>query len=318
MKSDRQDQMISIVIPIYNEEDNINKLCLLVTDIMKSIGKSFEIIFVDDGSTDSSFNILRSICRDNEKIKAISLSRNFGHQVAITAGMDFARGEAVIMMDGDLQHPPELIPELLDKWEQGYEVVYTIRKETRNIGLLKKWSSKGFYKIINYLSGTYIPEDSADFRLLDKKVVNDLKDFNERSRFIRGLVSWVGYRQKGLVYKANPRLTGKSKYSFRKMLKFAFDGITSFSSTPLYISAFLGLAVSGISFIYGLYVIYAAIFTDKVIPGWASIVVVVLFLGGIQLISLGIIGAYLGRVFNEVKKRPLYLINKTLGFNDKL
>ena len=308
--------MISIIMPVFNEQEALPQLYRRVSEVMKCVNMPFELIFVNDGSTDKSLEIALGLCQEDKNVKVLELSRNFGHQVALMAGLDYAKGDAVITMDADLQHPPELIPELIKKWREGYDVVYTCRQRTADTGPLKNITSHLFYTIVNHLSEVDIPPGAADFRLLDRKVVEAFRTLGERALFHRGLVSWVGYRQTAIHYEARERYGGKSKYSFLRMLRFAADGITSFSSIPLYVSAFIGMLISAVSFVYAAFAIYAWLFTDRVVEGWTSVIVAVLFLGGIHLITLGIQGAYLGRIYNEVKGRPRYLVRRTYGFDE--
>jgi polyisoprenyl-phosphate glycosyltransferase len=305
--------MISIVVPVYNEEGNLPELYHRITAVMKHMRLPFELIFVDDGSTDRSLDTMLRLSEKDKNVKIIQLSRNFGHQLAIIAGIDHAHGEAVIMMDSDLQHPPELIEKLVEKWYEGNDVVYTCRDQTQDAGLLKNFTAQCFYTLVNYLAEVNISTGTADFRLLDRRVVESLRTFEERSIFLRGIINWVGYRQASISYRADARYSGESKYSFLKMLRFAIDGITSFSSVPLYLSAFLGILISLFSFIYGTLIIYARLFTDRLVEGWTSVMVVILFLGGIHLITQGIQGIYLGQVYKEVKGRPRYLIRRVYG-----
>ena len=308
--------MISVVVPVFNEEEVLPQFYDRLSQVFRCIDMRVEIIFVDDGSTDKSLEIILSLCERDKNLKILQFSRNFGHQAAILAGMQNAKGDAVITMDADLQHPPEIIPELVTRWREGYEIVYTCRESTADITIIKKITSKYFYKMINSLSNINIPDGAADFRLLDRKVVDALRTFNERSLFLRGLVSWMGYRRIGIPYKAPARAGGISKYSFIRMLGFAADGITSFSSFPLYISALIGIAISFLGFIYAAFVLYTWLFTARTIEGWTSLMIVVLLLGGIQLITLGVIGAYLGRIYGETKRRPRYLIRRKFGFEE--
>jgi len=307
--------MLSIILPCFNEEENIDSLYSDLCSILQKVGGSYELIFIDDGSTDNSLSKLKRFCTIDDRVRIIELSRNFGHQSAITAGLDYARGDAVIMMDADLQHPPELIPLLIDKWEEGYEIVYTVRNDPPGTPFFKKLTAKVFYKVINVLAKIKVPENSADFRLLDRKVVNNIKTLKEKIKFFRGIVSWIGFKQCAITYDAAPRLAGRSKYTFWKMLKFAFDGITSFSAFPLHIATILGFIVSVFSFIYGVYAIYIRFFTEKALPGWTSVLAGILFLGGAQLISLGVIGEYLNRIFTETKSRPEYIVRNIHGGN---
>jgi dolichol-phosphate mannosyltransferase len=276
-----------------------------------------EIIFVDDGSRDASLALLRDLGKVMKNIRIISFSRNFGHQFAITAGLDRARGDAVVIIDGDLQDPPEIIPEMLKKWREGYTVVYGVRARRKGEGFFKLLTAKLFYRLMKTLSDTDIPVDAGDFRLLDKKVVETLRGIREENRYLRGLISWTGFSQYGLPYQRDRRYAGKTKFTFRKMIKFAFDGILSFSDKPLKITSYLGFLFTLVSFIIGLRIIIGKIQDPQVaVSGWTSMILAVLFIGGIQLISLGILGLYLGRQYREVKKRPLYVIAETFGYED--
>lgn len=305
--------MISIVVPVFNEEQNLSELYRRISAVMNRILLPFELIFVDDGSTDESLHVMLELSEKDENIKVIQFSRNFGHQLAIMAGIDYAKGEAVITMDSDLQHPPELIEQLIEKWHEGYDVVYTCRDRTQDVGFFKNLTSRLFYTIISRLAEVSISPGTADFRLLDRKVVESLRAFGERSIFLRGIVNWMGYHQIAIRYRAAARYSGESKYSFLKMLRFAVDGVTSFSSIPLYLSTFVGIIISVCSFLYAGLVIYMRLFTDRVVEGWTSVMVALLFLGGIHLITLGVHGIYLWRVYKEVKGRPRYLIRRVYG-----
>jgi polyisoprenyl-phosphate glycosyltransferase len=305
--------MISIVIPVFNEEGNLPELYRRITAVMRYIRHSYELIFVDDGSTDRSLQVMLDISEKDKSVKIIQLTRNFGHQLAIIAGIDHARGDAVIMMDSDLQHPPELIEKLVEKWHDGNDVVYTCRDQTQEESLFKKWTAQCFYILANYLVEVKISTGTADFRLLDRRVVESLQTLEERSIFLRGIIDWVGYRQTSISYRADARYSGESKYSFLRMLRFAIDGITSFSSVPLYLSSLLGILISFCSFVYGTIIIYVRLFTDRLVEGWTSVMVLILFLGGIHLITQGIHSIYLGQVYREVKGRPRYLIRRIYG-----
>jgi dolichol-phosphate mannosyltransferase len=300
---------ISIVVPIYNEAGNIKILIERINSVFVN-NDQFEILFVNDGSTDDTLAVLRSFSQLNSNVKYISFSRNFGHQNALRAGLDHAVGDCVISMDGDLQHLPEVIPELIVQWKAGYDVVYTIRKENEVTGFYKQASSNFFYKLLNYMSDVKIEKGSADFRLLDKKVVLEIIKFKENPIFFRGLVNWVGFKQIGIDYFPDQRNWGETKYSLKKMIKFALLGITSFSIKPLHFSTFIGVLVAISSFLYGIYAIIIKFFTNQAIPGWTSILIVITFLGGLQLIMIGILGEYLGKLFIEAKNRPAYIINE--------
>lgn len=305
-------KLISIVVPVFNEQDNLKVFYQEICNYMKPLLYNFELIFVDDGSTDNSAAILQNLTQQDIRVRAILLARNFGHQIALTCGLDYALGDAVITMDGDMQHPPEMLPLLINKWENGFDVVQTIRVDTQGVSRFKRYTSKLFYQVINAMSNNRIVEGGSDFRLLDRKVVDTLKNFKEKARFIRGIVSAVGYRQTYVEFVASRRFAGYSKFSLQKMLKFALDGITAYSKMPLRLAFYLGLISGTLSFILTLNVLYTKLFTTEAVPGWATIAVSVLFLGGLQLIGLGIIGEYIGRIFEEVKQRPLYWVSSEL------
>lgn len=300
---------ISIVIPLLNEEGNIPILYNTLLPVVEKISSDYEIIFVDDGSKDHSFELISNIGDQNNKVLGISLSRNFGHQIALTAGIEHASGEVVITLDADMQHPPEIIADLYKKYQQGYDIVNTIRKETADSSTFKRISSRYFYKIINNLSDLHIEPNSADFRLMNRKTVDAFLKLKEKDRFTRGIISWMGYKQAQVEYTAPQRFSGESKYSVFKMFRFAADGITSFSAKPLRISFYAGLIVSFVGLLYAIYAIIEY-FKGNTSPGWASTLVSILIIGGIQLISIGIIGEYLARVFNEAKGRPMYLVKQ--------
>jgi dolichol-phosphate mannosyltransferase len=301
--------MISIVIPSYNESGNIEGITSkLLHELQQE--ENFEIIFVDDGSTDGTLKEIKKVMGISKSVKFISLSRNFGHQRALKAGLDHARGDCVIMMDADLQHPPEMVPVLIEKWRQGNDVVYTIRKDSADVNYFKRLTSKYFYRFINSLSDVQIPSGAADFRLIDRKVLEQLVNVKEHWLFIRGIISWIGFRQIGIEYTVQARHSGKSKYTIRKMFSFAIQGLTSFSILPLRLSIILGIFFSLFAFLYGIYALYMKFFTDAVIKGWTSILISVLLLGGIQLVCLGVIGEYLGKMFIETKRRPSYIVRE--------
>lgn len=305
-----QQTTVSLIVPCFNEEGNIEAIYQLIKNELNDF-IDFELIFVDDGSTDNTLLKIIQLSQQDPKVRYINLSRNFGHQNALKAGLDFANGDCVISLDADLQHPPRLIKEFIQKWQEGYEVVYSVRKDDSDLGFFKRITSKLFYKFINLFSDTSIQQGAADFRLLDRKVVNVIKSLPENYLFIRGLTSWVGFRQIGIEYKSEKRFSGKTKYSLKRMIHFASSGITSFSTKPLRLSIYLGFFIAIISFIYGLFAIYEAIFTSNVIQGWTSVIVSVLFIGGIQLIMIGILGEYLGKLFMENKRRPNYVVKET-------
>ncbi len=301
---------ISVIVPCFNEEESLTTFNQTLIRCLPET-YSFEIIYVNDGSSDNTFRIITSLAKSNPAIKYISFSRNFGHQNALKAGYDFASGDCAISLDADLQHPPAVIPELIAKWEEGFEIVNTMRNDHASISFSKKISSRIFYQIMRKLSDVNIENGMADFRLIDKKVLKQLKLFNENYLFFRGIIPWMGFRQTIVPFTANERFAGTTKYTFQKMLKFATTGVTAFSVKPLKISIYLGSVIAMVSFIYGLYAAYIHIFTDRAITGWTSVIFSVLFIGGINLLMLGIIGEYLGKLFIENKRRPNYLISDT-------
>lgn len=306
--------LISVVVPIYNEAPILPELHRRLSAALSSLSEAYELVFVNDGSQDGSADLLRAMVSSDRHVRLIDLSRNFGHQIAITAGMDHAAGAAVVVIDGDLQDPPEVIPELVAKWQEGYDVVYAIRERREGESFFKRATAAAFYRLINRITNVDIPVDTGDFRLMSRRAVEALKKVRERNRFIRGLVSWLGFRQTGVRFVRQERFAGQTKYPLRKMLKFAFDGITSFSFLPLQLATYLGFVVSVASFLGILYVIYLRLFTQETILGWASLMAAILFLGGVQLITLGIIGEYIGRIYDESKGRPLYFTQEVLGF----
>lgn len=307
--------LISIVVPVYNEEENIRTFYDAVTEVMSGLEYDHELIYVDDGSFDSSAMILREIAFNDKRVKVILLARNFGHQLALTCGLDFAHGDAVITMDGDMQHPPALIPELVRLWESGYDVVRTIRDSTEDATWAKAFTSKYYYKLMNKMASVPIVEGGSDFRLLNRKALETLKRFREHGRFLRGIVGDLGYRQAELHFVAPPRFAGVSKFNVRKMLHFALDGVTAFSRVPLRAALYGGIICGGISFLLILHIIYVYL-TGQALNGWTTLGVSILFLGGIQLIGIGIIGEYVGRVFEEVKQRPLYWVKSAINFEE--
>lgn len=301
---------ISIVIPAHNEEGNVALVHEKISQVFAGLdGYDFEVIFVNDGSRDRTQEKLEELAALHHEVKFIEFSRNFGHQPAVKAGMDLARGNAVISMDGDLQHPPELIPQMIRKWEEGYDIVFTVRKYPKEISLFKRKTSDFFYKILSKLSDVNLTKGGgSDFRLMDAGAVDVMRNFKEDDLFLRGLTSWMGFRQAGIEFTANERISGESSYNLKKMITFAFTGITAFSVKPLYIAAYLGFLFSGLSVVgYGIYVIYSFVARTE-ISGWASLIMTIVFFGGLQLIILGIIGIYLGKIFKQVKDRPNYII----------
>lgn len=306
---------VSIVVPVHNEEVNIDYLFERLESVLHSLKLNYEIICVDDGSKDNTLACLIKHHYHNSAIKVVSLSRNFGKEIALTAGIDYANGAAVVPIDADLQDPPELIRELVAKWREGYDVVYATRRSRQGESWLKRFTANSFYRVICRMSRVPIPRNTGDFRLLDRRVVEVLKQMPERTRFMKGLFAWVGFKQISIFYDRAPRYKGKTKWNYWRLWNFAVDGITSFSLVPLKIWSYMGVILSLFAFFYAAFLIIRTLILGIVVPGYASLMVVNLFLGGIQLITLGIIGEYLGRVYEEVKQRPLYLVRNCYGFN---
>ncbi|HET6446000.1 MAG TPA: glycosyltransferase family 2 protein [candidate division Zixibacteria bacterium] len=315
---DQDQPLVSIVIPVYNEEEVLEVLYSRLSTAMDQIEGSWELILVDDGSADDSSAIIQKLHEQDPRVKGISFSRNFGFQEAVTAGLTYARGRAVILSDADLQDPPEIIPEMVEKWREGSDVVYGVRSSREGETWFKKLTAVAFYRLIRQITSVEIPLDTGDFRLMDRRVVNAILRMPERNRFLRGMVPWVGYNQIGLTYEREARYAGQSKFkSVRQMVPFAVDAITSFSYFPLQIATIFGFIIAGISLIAIFAVVILRIFGPTgELSGQATTLVAVLFLGGVQLISLGIIGEYLGRIYDEVKDRPLFLIDKTWGIKE--
>ena len=300
----------SIIAPIFNELENIPELYPRVRDVMDQTGEPWELILVDDGSTDGSTDVIRTLAENDERVKPVIFARNFGHQIAVTAGLDYSRGDAVIIIDADLQDPPEVILDLIEKWREGYEVVYAVRGEREGESWFKKTTASLFYRVIFRITDVNIPLDTGDFRLMDRKVVNIMNQMRERHRFLRGMSSWVGFKQIGVTYKRKARFAGETKYPFSKMLKLALNAITSFSYFPLQLATYIGFITAGLSVIAIPVVVLLRLITGTTLEGQATTLIIVLFLGGVQLISLGIIGEYIGRIYDEAKGRPLYIVSE--------
>lgn len=305
---------LSIVIPMYNEESNIDYLFERLQSVLDQMNLTYEFVCVNDGSRDKTLSFLIAHHQRNPNIKVIDLSRNFGKEIALSAGIDFAQGQAVIPIDADLQDPPELIADLVNKWREGYDVVYATRRSRQSEGWLKRFTANLFYRLISRISRVPIPRDTGDFRLIDRQVVEALKKMPERTRFMKGLFAWVGYRQTSVYYDRPQRYKGKTTWNYWKLWNFALDGITSFSLIPLKVWTYIGLSLSLMAFLYATFLILRTLIFGVDVPGYASLMVVVLFLGGVQLITLGVIGEYVGRIFEEVKNRPLYLVRNSYGF----
>ena len=304
---------LSVVVPLYCEESNLDRLFERLEKVLSELGMPYEIVCVDDGSHDNTLAGLSQHHKRNSCIKVIALSRNFGKEVALTAGIDYAIGSAVVPIDADLQDPPELISSLVAKWREGYDVVYARRRSREGESWLKKATANSFYRVMEKMSNVPIPRDTGDFRLLDRRVVDVLKQLPERTRFMKGLFAWVGYRQTEVVYDREARHSGETKWNYWRLWNFAIDGIASFSLAPLRIWSYVGVSFAMLSFLYGSFLFLRTLISGSDVPGYASLMVAILFLGGVQMVSLGILGEYLGRVYEEVKGRPLYLVRDTLG-----
>jgi dolichol-phosphate mannosyltransferase len=301
----------SIIAPIFNESGNIPDLYSRVRDVLDSTGESWELILIDDGSTDDSADLIRSYAIQDDRVRPVIFARNFGHQIAVTAGLDYCRGDAVVIIDSDLQDPPELILDLITKWKEGYEVVYAVREEREGEGWFKLITAALFYRMISSITDVNIPMDAGDFRLLDRKVVDVLHQMREKHRFLRGMSSWVGFRQTGVPYRRVARQVGETKYPFRKMFRLAINAVTSFSYFPLQLATYVGFIAAGISILSIPIVIAIRLWgTETPLLGQTTTLIAVLFLGGVQLISLGILGEYIGRLYDEAKGRPLYIVRE--------
>ena len=316
MKDNQKEVICSVVIPAYNEEAVIQVTYERLKEVMNSSGVSYELVFVNDGSKDNTMQILREIAKKDEQVKVLDFSRNFGHQIAITAGMDYAEGDAIVVIDADLQDPPEIILQMLEKWREGYEVVYGKRIKRKGETFFKKITARIFYRTLNKLTDVDIPVDTGDFRLIDRKVCDALMKVNERNRYMRGIISWLGFKSTPVEFVRHERYAGETKYPLKKMFKFATDAIMSFSYKPLKLASFIGALISIAAFLYLIYVVIIGLFTDQTIQGWASTVAIMLFFNGIILLMLGIIGEYIGRIYDEAKGRPLYLIRETINTKD--
>ena len=311
--SDRSVPMVSLVVPVFNEQEVIGTFYERASQALRALdGMTYELIFIDDGSRDTSYRQLAAFAARDPHVRVLKFSRNFGHQIAISAGIDHAAGECVAVIDADLQDPPEVVAAMVEQWQQGFDVVYGVRSDRAGETRLKLWTASMFYRLLGRLTNIHIPANVGDFRLMSRRVVDQVKNLREKDRFVRGLVSWVGFRQTGVVYRRDARYAGETKYPFRKMLKFSFDGITSFSTVPLKLATWMGSATAILAFLY-----LISVFVQKLlgytVEGWATIMVAVLFIGSVQLICLGILGEYLGRIFNEVKPRPMYVIEEVLA-----
>ncbi len=308
---------LSVVIPIYNNAVCLNELYDRLSAVLSNAEiESYEVIFVDDGSRDNSREILRGFGKLDSRMKLIALTRNFGHQFAITAGFDCSKGDVVLVMDGDLQDPPEVIPDFLKKWREGYDVVYGVRLERPGDSRFKRWTAALFYRFLRRLTRTEIVVDSGDFRLLSRRAMDSFNQLRERSRFVRGMVSWLGYPQAPVYYRRAPRWAGESQYSLQKLVRLALDGVFSFSDVPLRIATWIGFSGVAMCLLYFGYIIFLKLVLGVPVQGWASLVAIVLFIGSVQLTILGVMGQYVGRMYEELKGRPLYVVQERVGFED--
>jgi len=311
--------LISVVVPVYSEQELLAEFYARTKKVLGGLDPTYrhEILFVDDGSTDRSPEILAELARSDSAVRVISFARNFGHQIAITAGLDHARGDVAVIIDSDLQDPPEVIPQMLDKWKEGFKVVYGVRIARDGETGFKRATAKAFYRLLSHLSDTPIPIDSGDFRLIDRKVIDALGEIREQSRYLRGLVSWIGFKQCGVPYHRDSRQAGATKFPLRKMMAFALDGISSFSERPLRLSSHLGFLATAASILAMLFIIVGKLMHPELsVGGWASVMVAVLFLGGVQLVCIGILGEYIGRIFRQAKARPLYIVADRINFTE--
>lgn len=302
----------SVVIPAYNEQESIDEAYRRLTHVMRSMNEPYELVFVNDGSRDRTAEIIAGFCANDSAVKLVNFTRNFGHMSAISAGMDYARGEAIFVIDADLQDPPEVFAEMAIKWREGYHVVYGKRKKREGESLFKKLSAKVFYRLINSMTTIELPLDTGEFRLIDRKVCDAVNRLPEKNRYIRGLVSWVGFKQVAVEYVRHERFAGETKYPLKKMIAFAMDAIIAFSYKPLRLATGLGFLISIFSFVYMMVILYERFFTDRIISGWASTMVVMLFTQGMVLIIMGLMGEYIGRIYKEIKNRPAYIVQEVI------
>lgn len=308
---------LSIVVPAYNEEAGLPAFVKAVSHALEKLGESWEIVFVNDGSKDETLSVLQSLRAKDSRIKIVDFARNFGNQIAVSAGLRYAKGDAVVTMDADLQHPPEMLAEMVRLWKEGYHCVYTVRKYDKKSGFFKSWTSSLFRNFLNTVSDLNLPEGLSDFRLLDRRIVDYLNSMNESSRFFRAMIYWLGFKRIGIPFTCNPRLEGASKFSAAKLLQLSFDGMTSFTTKPLRWITYSGVFVAAVSFAYALYVLFETFAFGLITPGWPTLIIAVLFLGGVQLISLGIVGEYVGRIYMEIKQRPLFVVQEKYGIDSE-
>ena len=307
----------SVIIPAYNEQEVINETYKRLTNVMTGMGESYELIFINDGSSDETALLIAEFCKRDPSVRLINFTRNFGHMSAISAGMEHSRGQAIFVIDADMQDPPEIFPEMAEKWKEGYHVIYGRRIKRKGDSIFKKWTAKIFYRFLRLMTSVDLPSDTGDFRLIDRKVCDAVNKLPEKSRYIRGLVSWVGFKQIPVDYEREERFAGVTKYPLRKMIKFAMDAITSFSYKPLKLATMLGFFISVLSFIYILFIFYQRFVTHQAIPGWASTVAPILFIQGIILMIMGLMGEYIGRIYTELQNRPNYIIQEIIEQSDE-
>jgi polyisoprenyl-phosphate glycosyltransferase len=310
---EKKAELLSVVVPAYNEEEVLEEFYDRLIGVLSGLSMNFEILFVNDGSTDKTLNVLNTLRDKDEHVAILDLSRNFGKEIALSAGLQNAIGDAVIMIDADLQHPPELLPEFIKEWKNGFDVVYGKRVKRKEEALFKKFTAYIFYKFIQRLTRVKLPENAGDFRLLSRRAVNAVNSMKEYHRFMKGLFTWIGYPQKAVLYNCNPRKAGKTKWNYWGLWNLAIEGITSFTTIPLKIATYIGMITALGSFIYGINITVKTLFLGNPVAGYPSLIVIILFLGGIQLVSIGVIGEYLGRIFNETKQRPLFFVNNYLA-----
>ena len=303
----------SVVVPAYNEQEVINETYKRLTAVMQDMGEAYELVFVNDGSKDKTAELIAGFCAEDVNVRLINFSRNFGHMPAISAGMEYAKGDAVFIIDADLQDPPEIFPQMAEKWKEGFHVVYGQRKKREGESLFKKLSAKIFYRFLRSMTSVDLPLDTGEFRLIDRKVCDAVNKLPEKTRYIRGLVSWVGFKQAAVLYVRNERFAGETKYPLRKMIVFAMDAITAFSFKPLRLATTLGFLMAFFSFVYLIVIFYQRFFTEATVTGWASTIGVLLFTQGIVMMLLGIMGEYIGRLYEEVKSRPAYIVQEVIG-----
>ncbi|WP_256761213.1 glycosyltransferase family 2 protein [Cohnella sp. WQ 127256] len=311
----QQTCFLSVVVPMYNEEEVIEVTYNRLKVVLDKLGETYEIVFVNDGSRDKTTHIVRGICAVDHTVKLVDFSRNFGHQIAVTAGMDHSSGRTVVLIDADLQDPPELITDMVARWREGYDVVYGKRIDRKGESWFKKFTAAMFYRLLRSMTSVNIPVDTGDFRLMDRKVCDALTSMRERSRFIRGMVSWAGFKQTSVDYVRDERFAGETKYPLRKMIRLSLDAMTSFSTRPLKIASILGFVLSAVGFVYLFIVLYQRIFTDTTTQGWTSMIAISLLFHGITLSLLGVLGEYIGRTYEESKGRPLYLVAEAVNFS---